>query len=244
MFELKKSIISPVHDTAESSEIEFLTNLVKEGDYVIDVGAYVGDTTIPLAKKVGSGKVFAFECQRAIYYALCGNVVLNNLHETIQAFPHAAYVVSGQEAYMPKIDYTKTQNYGLVHPTTTPTPVPVTTMRIDDLNLNKLRLLKMDVLGMEWDVIRGGDITIRRHFPLIYFKSVHSELTAGICEYLENLGYEWGIYDTNVLAFKNENFPDLVKDLRTSNDSQHQVLFAAIQERKEKRKKDGRIIII
>lgn len=247
MFELKKcpnlgSVIYPINDPlvgksiatySESNalEAEFLTSLVVEGDCVIDAGAYIGTLTLPLARKVGpTGRVIAFECQRAIYYLLCGNVALNELHKTIEVLPHAAYVVSGQRAFMPEMDYAEPAVYGMARPTTEKTALPTTTMRIDDLNLSKLKLLKVDVMGMEWDVIRGADATVRSCRPFIYFESVATlgyELSVSICEHLEKLGYEWRAHEPPVFNPNNvENVEENILKNDVGNVSFNTNIFA------------------
>ena len=41
-----------------SDEIELLSQLIRQGDYVVDAGAHVGAVTVPLARIVGAqGKV-------------------------------------------------------------------------------------------------------------------------------------------------------------------------------------------
>src|SRR5690349_191029 len=63
-------------------EVEVFRQLVRPGQTVLDVGANIGAHTVPLAKLVGrSGRVLAFEPQRTVYYALCGNVAQNNLDQ-------------------------------------------------------------------------------------------------------------------------------------------------------------------
>ena len=61
-------------------EIALLSDFVKEGDVVADVGANIGTFAVPLARLVGaSGKVVAFEPQRIISQLLSANLVLNEI---------------------------------------------------------------------------------------------------------------------------------------------------------------------
>src|SRR5882757_7907517 len=59
-------------------ECAFLQRLVRPGDCVIEVGSNIGAHTVGLAKAVGpSGKVYAFEPQRACYALLNSQIALN-----------------------------------------------------------------------------------------------------------------------------------------------------------------------
>ncbi len=50
-----------------------------DGVMVVDCGANIGTHTIPWAHQMtGWGLVLAIEPQERIYYALCGNIALNN----------------------------------------------------------------------------------------------------------------------------------------------------------------------
>jgi predicted RNA methylase len=71
------------------SEVAMMRNFVREGDTVIDVGANIGDLTLPLARMVGDrGKVYAFESNPESFNVLCANLALNGIHcvKPINAF--------------------------------------------------------------------------------------------------------------------------------------------------------------
>jgi FkbM family methyltransferase len=54
-----------------------MSQLVNNGDSVIDIGANIGTTAISLSRSVGeSGKVFVFEPQQIISQYLSTNVLL------------------------------------------------------------------------------------------------------------------------------------------------------------------------
>ena len=122
------------------------------------------------------GKVISIEAQQPSYYALCGNIALNNCWniEAIWA------VVSDHNGYvdMPVLDITKPANVGGlsllnefnaqqdfsgVIKATKKTPV----ITIDSLNLQRLDFLKIDVQGLEIEVVKGAMETIKRCKPII-----------------------------------------------------------------------------
>ncbi len=65
--------------TLEPFETQILKNEIKQGDFVVDVGASVGYYTILFAKWTGSkGKVFSFEPNHEKFSVLKKNVSVNN----------------------------------------------------------------------------------------------------------------------------------------------------------------------
>ena len=65
------------------SEIAMMRRFLREGSVAIDVGANIGDLTIPMAKMVGStGRVFAIESHSETYNVLCTNLALNGVVNT------------------------------------------------------------------------------------------------------------------------------------------------------------------
>jgi Methyltransferase FkbM domain len=65
--------------------------------------------------------------------------------------------------------------------------VPVHTL--DSYQLDDVALLKIDVEGMEADVIRGGLDTIRRNRPVIFAEAWDAGYEQATAELLEPLGY-------------------------------------------------------
>ncbi len=61
------------------SSVEFYRNLVKPGDFIIDIGAHLGDTTVPMALAAGKdGCVLALEPNRYVFKILAKNASLNS----------------------------------------------------------------------------------------------------------------------------------------------------------------------
>lgn len=71
------------------SEVGAMRAFIRPDDVVIDVGANIGDLTLPMSRMVGErGKVYAFESHPDIYNILCANLALNHIHHVrpINAF--------------------------------------------------------------------------------------------------------------------------------------------------------------
>jgi hypothetical protein len=60
---------------------------------------------------------------------------------------------------------------------------------IDSLALERLDFVKIDVEGMEIDVLRGARATLERCKPIVMAEVIKSDLQ-GLVAYLQGLGYE------------------------------------------------------
>jgi FkbM family methyltransferase len=201
-------------------EVQMLLQLAPEGGVVLDVGANIGALTLPLARKVGpKGAVYAVEPQRPIHMMLCANIVMNGLGH-VRALDAALGKAKGI-AYVPQLDYAKPNNYGGISLMEAPragvpaAAAPMTT--IDALELEACALMKIDVEGMETEVLQGGADTIRRRRPFLYVENDRPEKSAGLIALLRaELGYDlyWHrpfLYNPANLAGNAANvFPNLV----------------------------------
>jgi len=198
-----------------AEETRFLCSMVGPGSVVLDGGANVGALTIPLARKVGPhGQVYAIEPQRLTYQALCANLALNSL-SNVSALKIALGRAPG-EVRIPMVDLTQPVNVGgfSVKGHTVGEKVPL--VRIDDLGLSGLTLLKLDIEGMERDAIVGARKTIKEFQPLLYLEADRQEQVPGLIEDLKSMRYRlfWHITPLYVRSnFRDERtnlFPGVV----------------------------------
>ena len=168
-------------------EVELFAQLVRPGDWVVDAGANIGALTVPLAGMVGpEGLVLAFEPQRPLFHMLCGNLALNGIEHVIARC--AAVGAREGTIGVPKLDYRLTDNFGalaLLEGGGTPTPLRT----IDGLQLDRLRLLKIDVEGAELEVLRGASQTIARLRPILYVENDRRDKSSALIAALEAMGY-------------------------------------------------------
>ncbi|HWB10621.1 MAG TPA: FkbM family methyltransferase [Pirellulales bacterium] len=173
-------------------EVQLFRAVVQPGQTVLDVGANIGAHSVALARLVTvTGKVMAFEPQRGLFYALCGNVAQNNLRQ-VRCYLAAVGETAGTIA-VPELDGDMQANYGGIGLAdglgSVPTePVPL--MRIDDLQLSACHFIKVDVEGMEERVLRGAAETIRRFRPLLYVEDDRPDRSEDLRAFLFELGYE------------------------------------------------------
>ncbi len=156
------------HIESELAKILSIVRSLPEKSVIVDAGANIGLVSIPIAQEIKAkgGVVHAFEVQRMMFYALCGSAALNdldNLHAHNKALGSSADTVSaGQPNYSIPQDFGL---YSLVDPVTSSSREDVPVVAIDDLRLPRLDFLKIDVEGMELEVLRGARRVIRDFAP-------------------------------------------------------------------------------
>ena len=176
---------------------------------ILDCGSHIGTFSVPLASKI-NGTVFSFEVQQPIALQLSMNAFLNNL--SIQVFNTALGNPTSTEDFvdLPVLNYT-TEGIGshlgafslleefrqrhklLFNKETDRKFKKVKLESIDTFNLNDLILIKVDVEGMDLDVIKGMQKTlVRNNFPPILFEchDISSEYGQNMFAYLRSIGYD------------------------------------------------------
>jgi FkbM family methyltransferase len=178
-----------LYGEAHEIELQLLRQLCGPGSIVFDVGANIGDHTVPLAQHVGDeGFVYAFEPQRIVFQILCANVALNGLVNV--ECVHAALGESPGVVHIPRIDYAQTDNYGGVEVDRFSEGEPVARRTLDDyVALSRADLIKIDVEGMESAVLSGGAQFIARFRPVMYVENDRLERSGELIGRLQTLEY-------------------------------------------------------
>lgn len=168
-------------------EMGLIGNFVPEGGVVFDVGANIGAHTQFFARRVGpGGLVAAFEPQRQVFQTLCANIAMN-------AFPnvmtfHAGVGAQAGSITVPVPDYAQQGNFGGVA-LGGENGEPVQVLPLDQIGVPKVNLVKIDVEGMEIEVLRGGQGMIMHHRPVLYVENDRREKSPALLAYLFELGY-------------------------------------------------------
>ncbi len=176
------------HGEYSEEEAQLLCRCVEPGDTVVEVGAHIGALTLPLARRVGpSGRIEAFEPQQALFQMLCGNLALNRLDNV--TCHQAGASACGGVLRLPPLDYEQDGNFGGVSLSADATGPVVPIRTIDSLDLPACRLIKIDVEGMEADVVRGARETFERHRPILYIEGDRSDTTPDCVRLIREAGY-------------------------------------------------------
>jgi FkbM family methyltransferase len=151
-------------------EWEVLAQLIKPGATIVEVGANIGSHTVSLARAAGpTGRVIAIEPQRVIHQYLCANIALNAL-DTVECRWAACGSAAGTLT-VTRLDYfaTRLQNFGGLSLARDGEGESVPVVRLDDLVQGRtVSLIKIDVEGMETEVLRGAAGLIAAGRPILY----------------------------------------------------------------------------
>jgi FkbM family methyltransferase len=163
----------------------------------------------------GWGRVIAFEPQERLFYALAGNIALNNCSNA-----RASCAALGNEDThipVPQLNYDRPASYGSMELRPAPgtefigqdvpytslgNPVPL--VRIDTLKLPRLDLLKLDVEGMETEALSGASVTIQRYRPVLHVEAIKADRNR-LHAQVRGYGYEVIDLGLNLLAFHAED---------------------------------------
>ena len=171
-------------------EAKVFEQICKNKDVIIEVGANIGTHTINLAKLVGEGFVIAFEPQRLVFQTLCANLAINSI-PNVYAFQEAVSDENGT-MLIPECDFTKTNNFGGINIENSKKGTLVNKTKLDNFinRISNLKLLKIDVEGMEIGVIKGAVDLIKKFKPIIYVENDRIEHSKDLIELLWSLDYK------------------------------------------------------
>lgn len=203
----------------DPEEVEMVLNLLSarkkiygDGVIALDCGANIGVHSVEWAKHMhGWGEVLAIEAQERIYYALAGNIAMNNCFNV--KVVHAAVGSESGLMRVPCPDYCQVSSFGsleLLYSENNeyigqkidyeePGLMTIPMVAIDSFCLSRLDFMKIDVEGMELEVLKGAINTIKTHKPQIFTEWIKSGKEA-LVEFLERHGYVVFLVGCNLLA--------------------------------------------
>jgi len=170
-------------------ESDLFGKLCRPGDTVFDVGANIGAHTLALARIVGPhGYVYAFEPVRVIFNVLCANVALNGL-ENVQGVHAVAGRTPGSEL-IPDLRHDEPGNFGSFDASYFGEGRPVPRIPLDAFaDAENVTFVKIDVEGMEAEVIAGATDLIARHRPVLFVENDRRDRSAALIAQLFALEY-------------------------------------------------------
>jgi FkbM family methyltransferase len=171
------------------------------GVVAVDCGANLGVHTIEWARHMtGWGVVLAFEAQERIYYALGGNIAINNCFNARAI--HAAVASQTGTMKIPKPNYLTHSSFGSLElkkrdntefigqtiDYSEDKMVDVQMVHLDSFNFPRLDLIKIDVEGMELDVLAGATKCIGDKHPVLLVEAAKTDAEV-LRAWLENRDY-------------------------------------------------------
>ena len=166
-------------------EFDLLRAMAKPGMCIVDVGANCGSHAVRLAKIVGAnGRVVAIEPQPPVFQELAATMALNSL-TNVDCYP---YILTDKNGFatIPAMNYNLENNFGgMAMNESAHAGAVVPSRRFDDIYaLPRLDIMKIDVEGMELDVLKGAAESVRRFKPMIYLENDRKDRSQPLLEWL------------------------------------------------------------
>jgi FkbM family methyltransferase len=190
-----------------------LSAIVRPGDVVYDVGAHIGSHALGAARLVGAnGKVVAFDGDPENIAHLSENVSRNTLSATVQIVYAAVWSHPSQQEISFRRARAGTSQGGVETEEQHPMLADGELVRVPVITLDAFvaaggpppQVIKVDVEGGEWEVLRGAESLLRKHQPALIVEVHHQQADAQIRLLFDELHYaaDWKI--------PKENFPRVV----------------------------------
>lgn len=197
-------IIYPTHDQYVAgalrdfgeyspSEVKLLQSICKPDWTCIDVGANIGTVALALAKV--SKHVIAIEPQLLLSKLILANAALQGLGNIDVVY--AAVGSTNGKVHIPAFSYTTFNNYGAIDSSCWTSGLEVDRITLDGLaelsGLNKypvgVNLIKIDVEGMEKQVLEGAKVLIQESKPVLWVENDKIPQRDELIRYIKSIGY-------------------------------------------------------
>ena len=168
----------------ELRALERAAKYIPQGGVVIDAGGYIGNHAIYFAKVCHASKVYSFEPQHRVAEILERNIELNKANQTV-VFRHCAL---GAKKGAVRV-HSRLAGTAAATAFEYSTDGNVECVTIDSLNLAQVDFIKIDVEGMEADVLIGARRTINAFNPPIWVEVVNNAALEHLEGMFSGLGY-------------------------------------------------------
>ena len=166
-----------IHFGFVDSSKEHLLNLISKNDVLLDVGTNIGEISLRSSIKVGEhGRVHAFEPDKSNFIRLSKNFNLNNFQNLI--LNNLAIGSTKGKVNLENNDQNNKGTTRIVLNSLNVQDIPQTTIDnfVEENDLQKIDVIKIDVEGYENEVLVGAAKTILRFKPLLFIELDDSNL--------------------------------------------------------------------
>jgi FkbM family methyltransferase len=218
----------------DSAMVEFFNQFIKEGSFAIDIGANIGDTTVPMALCTGkSGLTIGFDPNPFVFKILQTNASLNQ--DKYHLVPQL-YAISAQDEEFFFVSSEASFANGAISPTKDSLHGRfVQPGKIKGVNLksfleknypdwmNKLSFIKIDAEGYDKEIIKSITDLIQGCKPVIIaesFGEASDEAKIELYDVLARNGYDifyFEDFNINLRVEKLDKNTDMLKFKKTVN---------------------------
>jgi FkbM family methyltransferase len=191
-------------ETFSEAEVDGLREYVSEGDFVIDIGAHMGDTTVPLAYAAGkTGTTLAIEPNRYVYKILEANAGLNKDKTNIVPGCYAVTDEDGRYTFLySDASFCNGGNLGSIADQSHrhEYPLEVEGRRLETIlrrdfadKLDRLSYVKIDAEGYDKDIIASIADILREFKPVLVtevLKKLNDDERDQMYDIIRSCGYE------------------------------------------------------
>lgn len=197
-----------------NNEVDELASFLSPGDMAVDIGAHVGDSTLPIALAVGrKGAVFAFEPNPVVYQVLSMNAFLNTSLTNIIPVPFASTDHDAQMIFGYSTEYLANGGdkselgvkggHAFRISVNGKNPIDILVDRTHG-DLSKIRYIKIDVEGYDYYVLKQFENFVNDFKPYIKFeiaKFTTKDKREALWRYFESKPYELRLVDESGKLF-------------------------------------------
>ena len=141
----------------DQNMLPLLKEFIKNGDVVLDIGAFIGDHTIYYSKLVGdNGSVIAFEPNRDSFFCLEHNLKAYKNVELINS------AIGKEYGFVRTVDVLGNIGMNFLIPDNLG---GIVIYSLNQMEIDRIDFIKIDVEGYELDVLIGGKETINKFKP-------------------------------------------------------------------------------
>ena len=167
----------------ERVELGHLQRFIRNGDVCLDIGANIGNHSIYYAMICHASKIFAFEPVQSTFEILKKNIKLNHLENCIEAHN----VGMSNRTKSASIVHFEENNIGATQLSENNTG-DLQLVALDDMDFPAVDFVKIDVEGMEHDLLRGAKQFFAKHNPILFIE-IWNEHFEQVDALLQDYGY-------------------------------------------------------
>jgi FkbM family methyltransferase len=160
------------NDFYEHELLDKIDKYVEKGSIGIDVGGHIGNHTTYFLKISELSKVYTFEPRKPLADLLLENARLNKIEQKLILNKDGISALSSEAG---SFTFEKRKNYNLGTGKISKTKGDISVSTLDRLFSDieeKVGVIKIDVEGLEREVLIGGKSLIEKHRPIIVIESL------------------------------------------------------------------------